>query len=48
MKEKLLPIYDMKIEIPVYWYEDENGVIHYDFEEMARYYENEILNLTHS
>ncbi len=37
-----------QIIVPVYYYEDEDGHIHYDFEEMARYYENEILNLTHS
>lgn len=37
-----------QIIVPVYYYEDEDGQIHYDFEEMERYYENEILNLTHS
>lgn len=34
-----------KIEIGVYWYEDENGVIHYDFEEMADEFEQELSKL---
>lgn len=37
-----------QIIVPVYYYEDENGVIHYDFEEMQEYYENEVSKLTQS
>jgi hypothetical protein len=37
-----------QIIVPVYYFEDENGQIHYDFEQMAQFYENEILNLIHS
>jgi hypothetical protein len=37
-----------QIIVPVYYYEDENGVIHYDFEEMADYFENELAQLDKS
>ena len=37
-----------QIIVPVYYFEDENGVIHYDFAQMAQYYKNELLNLIHS
>ena len=37
-----------QIIVPVYYFEDENGVIHYDYEEMLQYYENEVSKLTQS
>ena len=45
-KKKQLPAYDQKIEVNVYWYEDEEtGKIHYDFEEMANEFENKLAEL---
>ena len=44
--EKTLPHHDMKIEIGVYWYQDEEtGEIHYDFEEMANEFEQKLSEL---
>jgi hypothetical protein len=37
-----------QIIVPVYYWEDENGQIHYDFEEMADYFENELAQLDQS
>ena len=37
-----------QIIVPVYYYEDENGVIHYDFDQMQSYFEHQMLNLIHS
>jgi len=37
-----------QIIVPVYYWEDENGQIHYDFEEMADYFENELAQLDNS
>lgn len=37
-----------QIILPVYYWEDENGQIHYDFEEMADYFENELAQLDQS
>jgi hypothetical protein len=34
-----------KIEIGVYWYQDENGKVHYDFEEMANEFEDKLSQL---
>jgi hypothetical protein len=34
-----------QIIVPVYYYEDENGQIHYDFEEMAEEFENQLSKL---
>ena len=34
-----------QIIVPVYYWEDENGQINYDFEEMANYFENELSKL---
>jgi hypothetical protein len=41
-----LPPYGMKIEISVYWYQDEEtGKIHYDFEEMANEFEQKLAEI---
>jgi len=41
-----LPPYDMKIEVNVYWYQDEeSGKIHYDFEEIANEIEQKLSEL---
>ena len=37
-----------KIEVGVYWYEDEDGKIHFDFEEMADEFENKLSELDDS
>ena len=37
-----------QIIIPIYYYKDEDGVIHYDIEEMQEYFENEISKLPKS
>lgn len=34
-----------QIIVPVYYFEDENGVIHYDFEQMADEFEQELSKL---
>lgn len=44
-KENQIPT---KIEIGVYWYQDENGKIHYDFEEMANEFEDKLSQLDSS
>ena len=41
-KENQIPT---KIEIGVYWYQDENGKVHYDFEEMANEFEDKLSQL---
>ena len=44
--KKALPPYDGKIEIGIYWYQDEEtGEIIYDFEEMANEFENKLAQL---
>jgi hypothetical protein len=44
--KKALPPYDGKIEIGIYWYQDEEtGEIIYDFEEMANEFENKLAEL---
>jgi hypothetical protein len=40
--EKNIPT---KIEVGVYWYEDEDGKIHFDFEEMADEFEQRLSEL---
>ena len=45
-KNTSLPPYDQKIEVGVYWYQDEEtGEIVYDFEEMANEFENKLSEL---
>ena len=40
------PAYDQKIEVSVYWYQDEEtGKVHYDFEEMANEFEQKLSEL---
>lgn len=47
--QKTLPPYDMKIEIGVYWYQDEEtGKIVFDFEEMADEFERKLSELDDS
>jgi hypothetical protein len=37
-----------EITIPIYYWEDEDGTINYDFEEMTDYFENELSKLDDS
>ena len=37
-----------QIIVPVYYFEDENGIIHYDFEQIRAYFENQLLNIIHN
>ena len=47
--KKELPPYDGKIEISIYWYQDEEtGEIIYDFEEMANEFEQKLSELNPS
>jgi hypothetical protein len=48
-KKAALPPHNQKIEVGVYWYQDEEtGKIHYDFEEMADEFERKLSELDSS